>query len=49
MPEVSGLWVKYHFKTDQGNEFLTNDEAAAIAAADPDAHIRDLYDDHRTR
>jgi len=43
------FWVKYHFKTDQGNEFLTNDEAAAIAAADPDAHIRDLYDDHRTR
>ena len=38
------FWVKYHFKTDQGNEFLTNDEAAAIAAADPDAHIRDLYD-----
>ena len=38
------FWVKYHFKTDQGNAFLTNDEAAAIAAADPDAHIRDLYD-----
>ncbi len=38
------FWVKYHFKTDQGNEFLTNDEAAAIAAADPDAHLRDLYD-----
>ena len=38
------FWVKYHFKTDQGNEFLTNDEAAAIAAADPDAHIRDLYE-----
>ena len=43
------FWVKYHFKTDQGNEFLTNDEAAGIAAADPDAHIRDLYDDDRTR
>ena len=38
------FWVKYHFKTDQGNEFLSNDQAAAIAAADPDAHIRDLYD-----
>ena len=36
--------MKYHFKTDQGNEFLTNDDAAAIAAADPDAHIRDLYE-----
>jgi catalase len=38
------FWVKYHFKSDQGNEFLTNDEAAAIAAVDPDAHIRDLHD-----
>jgi catalase len=38
------FWVKYHFKTDQGNEFLTNDAAAATAATDPDAHIRDLYE-----
>jgi catalase len=38
------FWVKYHFKTDLGNEFLTNDDAAAIAAVDPDAHIRDLYE-----
>ena len=37
-------WVKYHFKTDQGVEFLTNEEAAAVAARDADAHVRDLYD-----
>jgi catalase len=38
------VWVKYHFTTEQGIEFLTNNEAAAAAAVDPDAHIRDLYD-----
>lgn len=37
-------WVKYHFKTDQGVDFLPNDEAAAIAGADPDAHLRDLHE-----
>jgi catalase len=37
-------WVKYHFKTVQGIENLTLDEAAAIAAADPDYHRRDLWD-----
>ncbi|MET0694526.1 MAG: catalase, partial [Propionibacteriaceae bacterium] len=36
-------WVKYHFLTDQGIENLTNEEAAATAAADPDAHRRDLF------
>jgi catalase len=38
------FWVKYHFKTDQGIGFLRNDEAAAVAAADPDAHLRDLWE-----
>ena len=36
-------WVKYHFHSDQGVENLTNDEAAATAATDPDAHRRDLF------
>jgi catalase len=36
-------WVKYHFKTVQGIENLTLDEATAIAAADPDYHRRDLW------
>jgi catalase len=38
------FWVKYHFKTDQGIELLTNEEAAEVAARDPDAHIRDLWE-----
>ena len=37
-------WVKYHFKTVQGIENLTVEEAAAIAAEDPDFHRRDLWD-----
>src|SRR5690606_22651769 len=37
------FWVKYHFHSDQGVENLTNEEAAAIGAADPDAHRRDLF------
>ena len=37
------FFVKYHFKTDQGNEFLTQDEADQIAGADSDYHRRDLF------
>ena len=35
--------MKYHFKTDQGIEFLTQAEADQIAASDGDYHQRDLY------
>lgn len=38
------FWVKYHFKTDQGIETFTNDEARAMTAEDPDYHLRDLYE-----
>ncbi|OLL75238.1 Catalase [Pseudonocardia sp. Ae168_Ps1] len=38
------FWVKYHFKTDQGVECLTQDEADHLAGADADYHQRDLYD-----
>ncbi|TQL66380.1 catalase [Nocardioides albertanoniae] len=38
------FWVKYHFKTDQGIEFLTQDEADHLAGADGDYHQRDLFD-----
>jgi catalase len=38
------FWVQYHIKTDQGIENLTDPEAHAIAAMDPDAHVRDLYE-----
>jgi catalase len=37
------FWVKYHFKTNQGIEFLTQDEADRIAGQDADYHQRDLY------
>jgi len=38
------FWVKYHFHTNQGMEFFTNDEAKAMAGADADFHRRDLFD-----
>jgi len=38
------FWVKYHFKTDQGIDFLTQDEADKLAGEDGDYHQRDLYD-----
>jgi catalase len=38
------FWVKYHFKTDQGIEFLTQEEADRIAGIDADYHRRDLFD-----
>ncbi|HSR86780.1 MAG TPA: catalase [Streptosporangiaceae bacterium] len=38
------FWVKYHFKTDQGIDFLTQEEADRLAAADGDYHQRDLYE-----
>ena len=38
------FWVKYHFKTVQGIENFTLEEAAALAGQDPDFHRRDLWD-----
>src|SRR5580692_10421210 len=38
------FWVKYHFKTDQGVENLTQADADRIAGEDADYHQRDLYD-----
>jgi catalase len=37
-------WVKYHFKTDQGVDCFTAEEAATMASDDPDHHRRDLFD-----
>lgn len=42
--EGERFWVKFHFKTNQGNEFLTQDEADELAGSAPDHHRRDLYD-----
>jgi catalase len=38
------VWVKYHFKTEQGIQNFTAAEAQATAGADPDFHRRDLFD-----
>jgi catalase len=38
------VWVKFHFKTDQGIKCLTSEEAERIGGADPSAIHKDLYD-----
>ena len=38
------FWVQYHFHTDQGEDNMTNEEAAALAGEDADVHRRDLFD-----
>ena len=40
--EGERFWVKYHFKTDQGIDFLTQKEADRIAGEDGDYHRRGL-------
>lgn len=37
------FWIKYHFKTDQGIDYLTQADADALAGQDGDFHIRDLW------
>ena len=37
------FWVKFHFKTMQGIECLTDDEGGQIIAGDRESHQRDLY------
>jgi catalase len=37
------FWVKWHFKTQQGIQCLTDTEAAKIAGEDLDYHRRDLH------
>jgi catalase len=38
------FWVKYHFKTDQGIQNLTREEAEHLKGVDPDHATRDLSD-----
>ncbi|WP_116599132.1 catalase [Primorskyibacter marinus] len=45
--EGEKFWVKYHFKTDQGNDFLTQEEADRLAGTDGDYHRRDLFNSIR--
>jgi catalase len=37
-------WVKYHFKTEQGIQNLTREEAIRMAGENPDHATRDLHD-----
>jgi catalase len=38
------FWVKYHFKTEQGIQNMTDAEARAMRAEDLDYHRRDLWE-----
>jgi catalase len=37
------FWVKFHFKTMQGIECLTDEEAARLISGDRESHQRDLF------
>ncbi|MCM3004960.1 catalase KatA [Priestia koreensis] len=38
-----GVWVKYHFKTEQGIKNLTEEMGQRLAGENPDSHTEDLY------
>ena len=38
------FWVKFHFKTQQGIQCMTQEEADRIAGKDPDYHTRQLFE-----
>lgn len=38
------VWVKFHFRTQQGIKNLTDQEAEAIIGRDRESHTRDLYE-----
>ncbi|WP_243297930.1 catalase KatA [Bacillus litorisediminis] len=41
--EGEAVWVKYHFKTEQGVKNITQELADKLAGENPDYHIEDLY------
>lgn len=41
--EGQAVWVKYHFKTEQGVQNLDVDLAAKLAGENPDYHTEDLF------
>jgi catalase len=41
--EGEAVWVKYHFKTEQGVKNMSNDVAAKHAGENPDYHTEDLF------
>ena len=42
--ENKRVWVKYHWRTQQGIKNMSDQEAAAIVAHDRESHQRDLYE-----
>lgn len=42
--EGERFWVKFHFRTQQGIDNLSNVEAANVIAGDRESHQRDLYE-----
>jgi len=38
------FWVKFHFKTQQGIQCMTQEEADPLAGQDPDYHTRQLFE-----
>jgi catalase len=38
------FWVKYHWRCDQGVEFLTGEEAVDLAGLNPESHQNDLVE-----
>ena len=38
------VWVKFHFRTQQGIQNLTDEEAAELIGRDRESHQRDLYE-----
>lgn len=38
-----GVWVKYHFITDQGVKNISNEVAGKLAGENPDYHTEDLF------
>ncbi|MEH1779506.1 MAG: catalase [Nostoc sp.] len=38
------VWTKFHFKTLQGHQTLTNEESAKLKGEDPDHATRDLFE-----
>lgn len=41
--EGEGVWIKYHFRTEQGVKNLAPDLAAKLAGENPDYHTEDLF------
>ncbi|MFI2564836.1 catalase [Paenarthrobacter sp. NPDC018779] len=42
--EGERFWVKYHFKSNQGVNSITGEQAEALAGSDADFYIRDLHE-----